>query len=154
MDSIDEKILELLKDNARMPYQEIADHVELTRVAVKKRVKKLEEAGIIRKYVTTIYRDEEITAIIDIDTVPRRIEKVLEYVSAIPYVRQVFKTSKPDHIHLIAVSDSASELQHMIRTIQKDCRKYIDEFAGFTVNEIVKDVYGGVSYGDDKDTDP
>ena len=50
MDETDEKILELIRYNARMSYQEIADNVELSRVAVKKRVQKLEEAGIIRQY--------------------------------------------------------------------------------------------------------
>ena len=145
MDETDEKILELIRYNARMSYQEIADNVELSRVAVKKRIQKLEEAGIIRQYVTTIHREHEITAVIDIDTHPRRIDKVIKYVSTkFPYVRQVFKTSRPDHIHIIAVSDSAPELQLMIRTIQKDCRKDIDKFSGFTINEIAKDVYAGI----------
>lgn len=154
MDGTDEKILELIRLNARMPYQEIADKVELSRVAVKKRIKKLEDAGIIRKYVTTIYKEDEITAVIDIETHPGRIDKVLKYVSTrFPYVRQVYKTSKPDHIHMIAVSDSAPQLQLMIRTIQKDCRKDIDQFSGFTVNEVVMDVYGGVCQYEDNQAD-
>ncbi|MCR5397614.1 MAG: winged helix-turn-helix transcriptional regulator [Lachnospiraceae bacterium] len=54
MDQIDEKILELMKGNARISFQELGDKLGMSRVAAKKRVLKLEKAGIIRGYNTTI----------------------------------------------------------------------------------------------------
>ena len=60
MDKTDKKILDLLKGNARMTYQQLGDELGMSRVAAQKRVKKLEEAGIIRGYNTTIYRDDEV----------------------------------------------------------------------------------------------
>ncbi len=50
MDRTDEQILSLLQSNARMSYQELGDAIGMSRVAAKKRVKKLEEDGIIRGY--------------------------------------------------------------------------------------------------------
>ena len=48
LDEKDEKILNLLRGNARMSWQEIGEAVGISRVAARKRVRKLEEAGIIR----------------------------------------------------------------------------------------------------------
>ena len=42
MDKTDLRILDLLKGNARMSYQDIGNAIGMTRVAAKKRVKKLE----------------------------------------------------------------------------------------------------------------
>ena len=77
MDEIDEKLLNMIKGNARMTYQEMGNALGMTRMAAKKRVKKLEEAGIIRGYNTTIYREDEVTMMIDITTTPESFEKVL-----------------------------------------------------------------------------
>ncbi len=50
MDKLDEKIIELLTRDARMTYKQIAEEVKLTSPAVKARITKLEEAGIIKGY--------------------------------------------------------------------------------------------------------
>ena len=73
----DEKILDLLKGNARMSYQELGDAIGMSRVAAKKRVDKLEKAGIIRGYNTCICREGEITMFIDIVTLAGRYDDVL-----------------------------------------------------------------------------
>ena len=41
MDRTDEQILNLIKGNARMSYQEIGDSIGISRVAAMKRVRKL-----------------------------------------------------------------------------------------------------------------
>ena len=81
MDGTDGKILDLLKGNARMSYQELGDAIGLSRVAAKKRVQRLEKNGIIRGYNTCIYKPGEITAIIDIITLPGNYDEVRQYVS-------------------------------------------------------------------------
>ena len=81
MDEKDKQILEMIKGNARMSYQEIGDALGMTRVAAKKRIDKLEKAGIIRGYNTYIKREDEITMLIDIITTPEGFERVLEYVA-------------------------------------------------------------------------
>ena len=66
MDKIDEKILQLLQGNARMSFEELGRQIGMSRVAAKKRVRKLEEAGIIRGYNTGISRPGEVQAFIDV----------------------------------------------------------------------------------------
>jgi Lrp/AsnC family leucine-responsive transcriptional regulator len=56
MDKTDIKILNLLQKNARLTYKEIADKINLTQTPVFDRIKRLENSGIISKYVTILNR--------------------------------------------------------------------------------------------------
>ena len=147
MDNTDLRILNLLKGNARMSFQEIGNAIGMSRVAAKKRVKKLENQGVIRGYNTCIYREDEITLFIDIVTVPGKYEAVLKYVcTRTAYIRQIFQTTKENHIHIVAVSDQASNLKYLTRMIMKACGDDIIEIHCHAVKEIIKDVYGGIRY--------
>jgi Lrp/AsnC family leucine-responsive transcriptional regulator len=50
MDAIDRQLIDLLRDNARLPYAELARRVGLSAPAVHERVGKLESSGIIQGY--------------------------------------------------------------------------------------------------------
>jgi Lrp/AsnC family transcriptional regulator, leucine-responsive regulatory protein len=50
VDAIDRQLIDLLRDNARTPFAELARKVGLSAPAVHDRVNKLESAGIIRGY--------------------------------------------------------------------------------------------------------
>ncbi len=150
MDEIDKKILSLLKGDARMTYQELGEKLGMSRVAAKKRVKKLEDDGVIRGYNTTVYRDDEVTMIMDIETTLEGFDPVLEYLGKhTAFVRQIFTTTKPCHIHAVAVG-STRDLKYLQTMIQKKCGEQIvkDGFTCHAVRDIVKDVYGGVRYDD------
>ena len=62
MDELDTKILEVLKRASRTKYVEIAKTVRLTEGAVRRRVKKMLEQGIIEKF--TIETKSEVEAVI------------------------------------------------------------------------------------------
>lgn len=57
-DEIDLRILQLLTEDARRPYSEIADRVDLSAPAVSERVRKLEEHGIIRRFTLDLDRSQ------------------------------------------------------------------------------------------------
>ncbi len=155
MDGTDKKLLDLIKGNARMSYQEIGDALGMSRVAAKKRVDKLEKAGIIRGYNTYIKKDDEITMLIDIITTPEGFDRVLEYVATrTVYVRQIYTTLKANHIHLVAVSDSPDEIKYMTKIIEKACSDDIKEYHARQVRQIIKDVFGGINeYGQKSESD-
>ena len=52
LDSLDQKIIQLLTENARMSYSEIGQKIGISRVAVKARIDALEQRGIIEEYTT------------------------------------------------------------------------------------------------------
>ena len=147
MDRTDERILDLLKGNARMTYQEIGDAIGMTRVAAKKRVQKLEREKIIRGYNTYIDQKDEVTMLIDIAAAPGKLDDVIQVLCyRTAYIRQIFRTTKENHIHAVAVSDQVSNLKYLTRTIRKECGIDIAEIHCHAVKEIIKDVYGGIRY--------
>ena len=58
LDSLDQKIIQLLTENARMSYSEIGQKIGISRVAVKARIDALEQRGIIEEYTITKTTDE------------------------------------------------------------------------------------------------
>ena len=154
MDKTDEKILDLLKGNARMSYQELGDAIGMSRVAAQKRVRKLEQEGIIRGYNTCIYKESDITMFIDIVTAPGKLEDVIKMLSTrTAYIRQIYKTTKENHIHAVAVSDQVSNLKYLTRMIRKTCGDDIVEIHCHAVKEVIKDVYGGIRYEQKSESD-
>ena len=147
MDKKDEKIIKLIRNNARMSYQEIGAAIGMSRVAAKKRMDKLEKEGIIRGYNTYVKRGDEITMFADIITEPGYFTKVLDYIGTqTAYIRQIFTTHKENQIIFVAVSDSAQDLKYLMTRIDKDCRGELKEFHCRQIQDILKDVYGGIKY--------
>lgn len=142
VDRTDERILDLLKGNARMSWKELGDAVGMSRTAAKKRVEKLEREGIIRGYNTCVCRPGEVTAFIDIVTAPEGFDEVLDYlIRHTAFVRQIFRTTKENHLHLVAVSDSVSDLKYLVRMITLKCGSQITEIHCHAAREVIKDVY-------------
>jgi DNA-binding Lrp family transcriptional regulator len=54
LDGIDRKIVALLRENARRSFQDIGDRVSLSAPAVKRRVDRLEERGILKGYTAVV----------------------------------------------------------------------------------------------------
>jgi DNA-binding Lrp family transcriptional regulator len=54
LDAIDRKILAALQDNARLPNVELANAVGLSPSPCLRRVRELEDRGVIRRYVTLV----------------------------------------------------------------------------------------------------
>ena len=54
LDELDQKIIRLLIENARISYSDIGQQVGISRVAVKARIQSLEQRGIIEEYTTII----------------------------------------------------------------------------------------------------
>ena len=58
MDVIDRKIIKLLQEDAKQNTKEIAKKIGLTVSPTYERIKKLEESGVIKKYIAIIDRDK------------------------------------------------------------------------------------------------
>jgi DNA-binding Lrp family transcriptional regulator len=54
IDEIDERIVALLREDARRSFQDIGERVSLSAPAVKRRVDRLEAEGVIRGYTATV----------------------------------------------------------------------------------------------------
>lgn len=57
-DPVNHRLLDLLTQDGRASYQGLADEVGLSRPAVMERIKRLEEAGVIRGYTAVLDRNK------------------------------------------------------------------------------------------------
>ncbi len=147
MDGTDKKILDMIKGNARMSYQEIGNKLGMSRVAAKKRIDRLEKAGIIRGYNTYIMSDDEIKVLIDIIALPGLFDEVLDYVcTKTAFIRQIYTTHKENHIHMVAVSYSVKDIKYLLETLNRVLDGKVSELHCRQIREVVKDVYGGIKY--------
>lgn len=92
LDSIDRRILNLLQNDARMTNLELADRVGLSPTPCARRVKRLEESGVIDRHVTLLDQARlglNITAMVGITMdrhTPERFENFERKVSGFPEV--------------------------------------------------------------------
>ena len=75
MDNFDNKILKVLKDDSRFTAEQVADIVGLSAKDVQKRIKDMEDAGIIAKYTalcnTEKLSEDIVTALIEVKVTPQ-----------------------------------------------------------------------------------
>lgn len=89
LDKVDEKIIQMLQANARIPVKEIAKEVFLSSPAVSARIERLSQEGLIRGYHMTIDRHKlgyDVTAFISLEMSPSLKVKFYPFVKACPNV--------------------------------------------------------------------
>lgn len=92
MDKKDKKILEMLIEDSRRPYREIADEVGLSESTIRKRVIKLQEEGVIEKFTIKICREDEKCIMAFITVIPKESEmkELLREAQVIPQCEEVY----------------------------------------------------------------
>jgi DNA-binding Lrp family transcriptional regulator len=119
IDDTDKDILRILRDNGRMSFTEIGNKLGMSRVAIKKRVVKLEESGIIRGYKAIIYREDSVKMLMEITTVDDNFEDLLEYLNRTGYVTELYIMTGQNRIHATAVAPDVSELKYLAKMVSK-----------------------------------
>ena len=95
IDDVDREILELLMDDARRPYREIAAAVDRSPPTVSERIERLEDLGLIEGFTLDIDRSmlvEGSTVLIELDVAPGEAEAVAEDLAAVPIIEHVAET--------------------------------------------------------------
>jgi Lrp/AsnC family transcriptional regulator, leucine-responsive regulatory protein len=123
VDEIDRKILMLLQADARISNAEIARQVELAPSAIFQRIKKLEQAGIIRGYTAKLNPKPlgfGMLAFVQIQTAPgARAPEVIRELAAIPEVFEVHRVVGEDCFYLkVRVSDPEALEELLDRKLQ------------------------------------
>jgi DNA-binding Lrp family transcriptional regulator len=114
MDKLDQRILELIKDNARLSYSEIGKSVGISRVAVKKRMDAMENAGVIRGYRTVIDEEqaqEGIRYTIDIEVIPEEYAEVVRTLLKDRELEEIYSTTGECRIHCVGRSVNQSTME-------------------------------------------
>ena len=117
IDDKDRKIVEILMKNARASFTEIADALGLSESTIRKRVRQLEESGVIRRYTTIIDPAKlgyNTVAIVGLDVEPSQFLEAADAMSRLDEVRWV-ATSTGDHMIMAEIwTKDGKELGRLI----------------------------------------
>ena len=105
IDERDKIIIEMLTKDARTPFTEIAKVLGISETAVRKRVKALEEAGIIKGYTVKVDPAKlgyGLVSITGIDTLPERIFEVANKLKEFDFIKELYLTSG-DHMIMVEI---------------------------------------------------
>ena len=148
LDEIDNHILTILTENARMSFSDIGEKVGLSRVAVKTRMKILEEKGIIQGYHAAVNPSalpEAIQFFLDVETYPENYNDVLDEIAMNKQIRKVFAMTGECRIHAAGLAPNTKELNRFANSLY-DHTKGIRRLRCETVLSVIKDMDGGVEY--------
>ncbi|MHA2399072.1 MAG: Lrp/AsnC family transcriptional regulator [Promethearchaeota archaeon] len=95
MDIVDIKILELLKDNSRMSFNEISESVGKTEATVRRRVKKLSEDGVIKRFTIEYAIDNKprTRATLKVEPDFKEIKRILKELLDIEEITDIWRLS-------------------------------------------------------------
>lgn len=120
LDELDQKIVRLLIENARISYSDIGAKIGISRVAVKARIQALEQKGIIEEY-TTVINPQKISGAVscyfEIETTPSALAEVTDILNQQETVTQIYRVTGKAKLHVHAVASSAEEMEVFLHTI-------------------------------------
>lgn len=117
LDSLNWKILQCLQENSRQSNTEIARQVGVTSPAVAERIRKMEDAGIIKGYFTKLsYTDtgHQLKAIITLRAFMGRLKAFLEKVHSFEEVINCYRITGNENIVLEVVLKNQQHLEQFI----------------------------------------
>ena len=117
LDGLDRMILNVLQEDGRASYSEIARRLKVPESTVRLRVKKLVERGIIRKFVALINPFKagySVVAFIAVDVEPSKIKEAVEKLKELPEVDVLgIATGAHDILMQVTVKD-LQELENFL----------------------------------------
>ncbi|MDH5807245.1 MAG: Lrp/AsnC family transcriptional regulator [Candidatus Methanomethylicaceae archaeon] len=117
LDDIDFEILKFLQEDASISFTEIARKLKISESTVRKRIEKLKQKGIIKKFtiiVNPLKMGFNAISIIGIDVEPSRILEVVKKLCEIPEIKNV-SISTGDHMIIIEIwAKNTNELLKII----------------------------------------
>ncbi len=120
MDEIDLKLLELLKEDGRASYIDLGKQLNLSEAAVRRRVKKLVDDGIIKKFTIEIKERERAMALTLLSTSPNiPTYEVASNISKIKGVEKVYEITGQYDIAVLISAPSIAEVNKVIDDIRK-----------------------------------
>ena len=120
LNSIDEKIIGLLKSDSRKSFVEIANSIGMSESAVRRRVKNLQDTGVIRKFTIDMGPSNKTSAItlISVSSVADT-AKVSDQLLKLKGVEIVYEITGQYDIATIIVSPTILEINSYIDEIRK-----------------------------------
>lgn len=119
IDEIDQILIEELVKDGRLSYVELSEKVNISRVAVKDRIKNLQEKGIIEKFTVVINSEKfgkTVSAFFEVDVEPYRFQEVAQNLADHPSVASIYQMTGPSTLHMHVLVEDFSMLENFINS--------------------------------------
>ena len=120
LDELDQKIIQLLIENARISYSDIGEETGISRVAVKARIQAMEKKGIIEEYTTIINPQKNsgaVSSYFEIEIKPEHLSQVTDILYKDDTVTQIYRVTGKNKLHVHAVAASGEEMERLIQEV-------------------------------------
>ena len=120
MDTLDYKIVYSLNANARKSFRQIAKELKVSLSTISNRVKRLEENGVVERYIPVVNREKigyDLTAIINIKLTHGKLIEVQEKISKDAHVSAVYDITGDWDSLIIAHFKDRRDLNSFIKKI-------------------------------------
>ncbi|MFA5170375.1 MAG: Lrp/AsnC family transcriptional regulator [Sulfuriferula sp.] len=114
MTELDQKILQILIEDGRKSFAEIAREFGISRVHVRDRVQKMISDGVIEKFTLIVNPDKigsTVSAFFDVEVDPQGIEAVAEDLARQPEVRSLYIMSDMTSLHIHTLTEDNKALE-------------------------------------------
>jgi Lrp/AsnC family transcriptional regulator of lysine biosynthesis len=119
IDDLDLKLLQLLKENARMSYSKLARELGISESAVRKRISKLLKSRVIKKITIEYELENEVKAIILVKTQPPTpVPEVSKNIMKIPGIDIVYEVTGEYDIIVVARATGVDMINKFIDEIR------------------------------------
>jgi len=120
IDSIDKEILRMLQDDARISFKKIAEKIGVSEATIFVRVKKLRKNGVIKRFTAIVSPDllgKNLTAFVLINTEPKNLEHVLDTLSSMDDVYEVYDVTGTYYVIVKIRTENRKTLAEIIDKI-------------------------------------
>ncbi|MCD6126309.1 MAG: Lrp/AsnC family transcriptional regulator [Thaumarchaeota archaeon] len=117
----DFELIKLLMKNSRTPYVKLGELLGVSETAIRKRIRKLEEDGVIRRYTIEVDPKKlgfKVNALIGLDTVSERFIAVIEELKAMEEVLSLYSASGDHMILLECWFKDSDELTRFVKRLE------------------------------------
>jgi len=145
LDEADIKILKELQKNSRLSFEELSKRVGISKSTIYRKVKRMEELGIIRRYTISIDHSvfgKEIVAFVLIKTEPDKIPSVASKLTRFRDVLSVYRITGEYNILAKLATPSVESLNQLVKKFHEFgaketvtivvLEKFLDEGEDFT----------------------
>jgi len=119
MDDVDRKILEILREDARIANEALGKKVNLSEPAARRRVANLVARGVIRRFTVDVEEGGAVQAIVFVTMLPSAAsEKIIRELMRAPGVTGLFEISGDTDLVVRLAASDMDELNNRIDTLR------------------------------------
>lgn len=117
LDQLDLRIIRSLNYNARKPFKTIAEELNVSDVTVRKRIKRMQEDGVIKQFVVLLdyrFMGKIVKAFIGLKIGPSKIQSIVEQLECLSDVHVLYRTTGTSDLFIEVIFSDLGELNSFL----------------------------------------